>query len=120
MIDGRGCFVGREKFFAVGGGLTRAGLFTGWTAPVSAGAFRPRPPKNGFSPTAQRNRRADWGKDSRLLIVQCLANFRLLGLPILADNNGIPAAVGVFSAFHEETGLMFAASATNLKRPSGT
>jgi hypothetical protein len=33
----------------------------------------------------------------------------------LADINGIPAVVGVFSAFHEETGLMFAPSASQFE-----
>lgn len=68
-----------------------------------------------YSPTAQRNCRADWGKDNRLLVVQCLANFGYSGSPILADINGIPAVVGVFSAFHEETGLMFAPSASQFE-----
>jgi hypothetical protein len=66
-------------------------------------------------PTAQRICRADWGKDNRLLIVQCLANSGYSGSPILADINGIPAVVGVFSAFHEETGLMFAPSASQFE-----
>jgi V8-like Glu-specific endopeptidase len=68
-----------------------------------------------FSPTAQRNCRADWGKDNRLLIVQCLANFGYSGSPILADINGIPAVVGVFSAFHEETRVTIAASASQFE-----
>jgi hypothetical protein len=46
-----------------------------------------------------------------LLTVQCLANFGYSGSPILADVNGVPTVVGIFSAFHEETRLMFAASA---------
>ena len=33
----------------------------------------------------------------------------------MADINGIPAVIGVFSAFHEETGLMFAASASQFE-----
>ena len=72
-----------------------------------------------YSPTAQRNCHADWGKDNRLLIVRCLANFGYSGSPILADVNGIPAVVGVFSAFHEETGLMFAASASQFEAAIG-
>jgi uncharacterized protein len=68
-----------------------------------------------YSPTAQRNCRADWGKDNRLLMVQCLANFGYSGSPILAEINGIPTVVGVFSAFHEDTGLMFAASASQFE-----
>ena len=35
-----------------------------------------------YSPTALRNCRADLGKDNRLLIVQCLANFGYSGSPI--------------------------------------
>ena len=64
-----------------------------------------------YSPTAQRNCRADWGKDNRVLIVHCLANFGYSGSPILAEIDGTPTVIGVFSAFHEETGLMVAASA---------
>lgn len=64
-----------------------------------------------YSPTAQRNCRADWGKDHRILIVHCLANLGYSGSPILAEINGIPTVVGIFSAFQEETGLMVAASA---------
>jgi uncharacterized protein len=68
-----------------------------------------------FSPTAQRNCRADWGKDNRLLMVQCLANFGYSGSPILADVNGIPTVIGIFSAFHEETRLTIAASASQFE-----
>jgi V8-like Glu-specific endopeptidase len=68
-----------------------------------------------YSPTALRNCRADWGKDNRLLVVQCLANFGYSGSPILADINGIPAVVGIFSAFHEETRVTFAASASQFE-----
>jgi V8-like Glu-specific endopeptidase len=68
-----------------------------------------------YSPTALRNCRADLGKDNRLLIVQCLANFGYSGSPILADINGTPAVVGIFSAFQEETRLMFAAAASQFE-----
>jgi V8-like Glu-specific endopeptidase len=68
-----------------------------------------------YSPTAQRNCRADWGRDNRLLMVQCLANFGYSGSPIMADVNGIPAVVGIFSAFHEETRLTIAASASQFE-----
>lgn len=64
-----------------------------------------------YSPTEQRNCRADSGKDNRLLLVHCLANLGYSGSPILAEINGIPTVVGIFSAFNEETGLMIAASA---------
>jgi hypothetical protein len=64
-----------------------------------------------YSPTAQRNCRADLGKDERLLMIQCLANHGYSGSPILAEVDGGPAVVGIFSAFHEETRLGFAVSA---------
>jgi hypothetical protein len=68
-----------------------------------------------YSPTALRNCRADLGKDNRLLMVQCLANFGYSGSPILADINGIPAVVGIFSAFREEERLTIAASASQFE-----
>jgi V8-like Glu-specific endopeptidase len=68
-----------------------------------------------YSPTALRNCRADFAKDSRLLMVQCLANFGYSGSPILADTNGIPAVVGIFSAFQEEARLTFAVSASQFE-----
>ena len=54
-------------------------------------------------------------KDDRLLMVQCLANFGYSGSPILADINGIPAVVGIFSAFQEEARLTIAASASQFE-----
>jgi V8-like Glu-specific endopeptidase len=68
-----------------------------------------------YAPTAQRNCRADLGRDVRLLMVQCLANFGYSGSPILAEIDGMPAVVGIFSAFQEETRLMFAASASQFE-----
>jgi V8-like Glu-specific endopeptidase len=68
-----------------------------------------------YSPTALRNCRADLGKDDRLLTVQCLANFGYSGSPILADINGVPAVVGIFSAFQEEQRLTIAASASQFE-----
>jgi uncharacterized protein len=68
-----------------------------------------------YSPTALRNCRADWGKDDRLLVVQCLANFGYSGSPILADVGGIPAVVGIVSAGREEERLTFAASASQFE-----
>jgi len=68
-----------------------------------------------YSPTAQRNCRADLSGDNRLLVVQCLANFGYSGSPILADVNGIPTVVGIFSAFHEETRRTFAAPASQFE-----
>ncbi len=68
-----------------------------------------------FSPTAQKNCHADLAKDNRLLTVQCLANFGYSGSPILADVNGISTVVGIFSAFHEETRVTIAASASQFE-----
>jgi hypothetical protein len=70
--------------------------------------------KNGVIPRPRSGTAAPIGAKT-ILIVQCLANFGYSGSPILADMNGIPAVVGVFSAFHEETGLMFAASASQFE-----
>ena len=68
-----------------------------------------------YSPTALRNCRADLGKDNRLLMVQCLANFGYSGSPILVDINGIPAVVGIFSSFLEEQRLTIATSANEFE-----
>lgn len=68
-----------------------------------------------YSPTAQRNCRADLSGDNRLLVVQCLANFGYSGSPILADIDGTPAVVGIFSAFQEETRRTFAAPASQFE-----
>jgi V8-like Glu-specific endopeptidase len=68
-----------------------------------------------YSPTAQRNCRADWAGDNRLLLVRCLANFGYSGSPVMAEIDGVPVVVGIFSAFHEETRLMFAAPASQFE-----
>jgi V8-like Glu-specific endopeptidase len=68
-----------------------------------------------YSPTAQRNCSADWVRGNRLLMVRCLANFGYSGSPILADIDGVPAVIGIFSAFQEETRLMFAAAASQFE-----
>ncbi len=68
-----------------------------------------------YSPTGQRNCRADMTRDARLLTVHCLANFGYSGSPILAEVGGETAVVGIFSAFHEETRLMFAAPASQFE-----
>jgi len=68
-----------------------------------------------YSPTELRNCHADLGKDDRLLLVQCLANFGYSGSPILADINGVPAVVGIFSAFQEEERLTFAVAASQFE-----
>ena len=68
-----------------------------------------------YSPTALRNCRADLGEDDRLLMVHCLANFGYSGSPILADINGVPTVVGIFSAFREEERMTIATSASQFK-----
>ncbi|WP_434833483.1 trypsin-like serine protease [Bradyrhizobium oligotrophicum] len=68
-----------------------------------------------YSPTGQRNCSAGMTRDARLLTVHCLANFGYSGSPILAEVGGEPAVVGVFSAFQEETRLMFAAPASQFE-----
>jgi V8-like Glu-specific endopeptidase len=68
-----------------------------------------------YSPTELRNCHTDLAKDNRLLMVQCLANFGYSGSPILADIDGIPAVVGIFSAFQEEQRLTFAVSASQFE-----
>jgi len=68
-----------------------------------------------YSPTAQRNCRAERSRDSRLLLVRCLANFGYSGSPILAEIDGVPVVTGVFSAFQEETRLMFASPASQFE-----
>lgn len=64
-----------------------------------------------FSPTAQRNCRAELDRDPRLMLVRCLANFGYSGSPILAEVDGEPVVIGIFSAFNEEMRLTFSASA---------
>jgi V8-like Glu-specific endopeptidase len=68
-----------------------------------------------YSPTELRNCHADLAKDNRLLMVQCLANFGYSGSPILANINGIPVVVGIFSAFQEEERLTFAVAASQFE-----
>jgi hypothetical protein len=48
-------------------------------------------------------------------MVQCLANFGYSGSPILADIDGVPVVVGIFSAFHEERRLTIAVSASQFE-----
>ncbi|MDU7196288.1 MAG: hypothetical protein E6279_10790, partial [Streptococcus sp.] len=68
-----------------------------------------------YSPTGQRNCSAGMTEDARLLTVHCLANFGYSGSPILAEIGGETVVVGIFSAFHEETRLMFAAPASGFE-----
>ncbi len=68
-----------------------------------------------YSPTEQRNCRADVTNDERLLILHCLANHGYSGSPILADIDGAIAVIGIFSSFHEETRVTFAPSASRFE-----
>ncbi len=68
-----------------------------------------------YSPTAQRNCRAESARDSRLLLVRCLANYGYSGSPVLAEIDGALVVIGLFSAFQEETRLMFAPSASQFE-----
>ena len=68
-----------------------------------------------YSPTELRNCRADQTKDGRILIVRCLANFGYSGSPILAEVNGTPTVVGIFSAFQPEMKEMLACSASQFE-----
>jgi hypothetical protein len=68
-----------------------------------------------YSPTAQRNCRADWARGNRFLVVRCLANFGYSGSPVMAEVDGVPVVAGIFSAFQEETRLMFAAPASEFE-----
>jgi uncharacterized protein len=68
-----------------------------------------------YSPTEQRNCRADLGKDERLLAVQCLANHGYSGSPILVVVDGRPAVVGILSSIREEMRVGFAAPASQFE-----
>ena len=48
-------------------------------------------------------------------MVRCLANFGYSGSPILAEVNGIPTVVGIFSAFQPEMKEMLACSASQFE-----
>jgi tetratricopeptide (TPR) repeat protein len=87
----------------------KAGTLAGTISEIGYGEERP------FSPTGLRNCRAELANDGRLLIVQCLANFGYSGSPILAEINGTPTVIGIFSAFNEGTGLMLAPSASQFE-----
>jgi V8-like Glu-specific endopeptidase len=57
-----------------------------------------------YSPTVLRNCLADQSEDNRTQItLRCLANFGYSGSPILAEINGTPTVIGVFSASQHET-----------------
>lgn len=69
-----------------------------------------------YSPTVLRNCFADQAEDDRrILMVRCLANFGYSGSAILADINGAPTVVGVFSAADSETRDAFVCSASQFE-----
>ena len=68
-----------------------------------------------YSPTVLRNCLADQTEDNRPLILRCLANFGYSGSPILAEINGTPTVVGVFSASDPETRNAFVCSASQFE-----
>lgn len=68
-----------------------------------------------YSPTEQRNCRAEFGKDERLMALQCLANHGYSGSPILVERDGQPAVVGILSAIREEMRVGFAAPASQFE-----
>jgi V8-like Glu-specific endopeptidase len=68
-----------------------------------------------YSPSVLRNCLADLSEDNRTLMVRCLANFGYSGSPILAEINGSPTVIGVFSAFQTETRKAFACSASQFE-----
>jgi uncharacterized protein len=87
----------------------KAATLAGTISQIGYGEERP------YSPTGLRTCLADLAKDDRLLIVQCLANFGYSGSPILAEINGTPTVIGIFSAFQEGTGLMYCPSASQFE-----
>ena len=68
-----------------------------------------------YSPTEQRNCRAEFGKDERLMALQCLANHGYSGSPILVELDGQPVVVGILSAIREEMRVGFAAPASQFE-----
>ena len=68
-----------------------------------------------YSPTVLRACLADQANDPRILNVRCLANLGYSGSPILAEVNGTPTVIGVFSAVEFETGNGFACSASQFE-----
>ena len=68
-----------------------------------------------YSPTVLRNCLADQAEDDRILMVRCLANFGYSGSPILAEVNGTPVVIGVFSATEFETKNAFVCSASQFE-----
>ncbi len=87
----------------------KAATLAGTIFEIGYGQERP------YSPTAQRKCQVDLGNAKGLLGVQCLANFGYSGSPILAEINGIPTLIGIFSAGYEDTGVGFGASASQFE-----
>lgn len=94
-------------------GLTKEELKTasidGKISQIGYGKERP------YSPTVLRSCLADQTEDHRILSVRCLANFGYSGSPILAEINGAPTVVGVFSATEFETRNAFVCSASQFE-----
>jgi len=68
-----------------------------------------------YSPSVLRNCLADQSEDNRSLMLRCFANFGYSGSPILAEINGAPIVIGVFSAFQAETRKALACSASQFE-----
>ena len=69
-----------------------------------------------YSPSVLRNCFANHSEDDRILTMRCLANFGYSGSPALAELNGTPTVVGVFSAFNPETEDAHVCSASQFER----
>jgi hypothetical protein len=68
-----------------------------------------------YSPSVLRNCLADQSEDNRTLILRCLANLGYSGSPILAEINGTPTVIGVFSAAQFETRNALVCSASQFE-----
>ena len=87
----------------------KAASIEGNISQIGYGTERP------YSPTVLRNCLADQPEDDRILTVRCLANFGYSGSPVLAEVDGTPTVVGVFSAAEFETKNAFACSASQFE-----
>jgi hypothetical protein len=87
----------------------KAASIEGKISQIGYGKERP------YSPTVLRNCLADQAKDDRILTVRCLANFGYSGSPTLAELNGTPTVVGVFSAADLETRNALVCSASQFE-----
>jgi hypothetical protein len=68
-----------------------------------------------YSPTVLRNCLAEQAEDDRILSVRCLANLGYSGSAILAEVNGVPNVVGVFSAADPQSRNASACSASQFE-----